>query len=68
MKSLFPCHLRPREPSAMLLTDVQTHTHTHTLFATHYLAYFHAVVGIKAESPLITSMKEPPGDKHLTGY
>lgn len=48
-----------------------THTHTHA----HSISYYSlsgllscAVVGIKTASPLITSVKAPPGDKHLTGH
>lgn len=51
---------------------LQTQTHTHMCtrrdFATPLSGLLScAVVGIKTESLLITSLKAPPGDKHLSG-
>lgn len=63
MKSLFPRHLRPRAASAKLLTHTCTHTQPH-----YPLSGLLMCCAENKESPLITSIKAPPGDKHLTGY
>lgn len=37
MKSLFLCHLRPREPSAMLLTNAHTHAQIYDTYTQLFL-------------------------------
>lgn len=64
MKSLLPRHLRPRAASAMLLTRTRTDTHAQPCYP---LSGLLTCRGGNKESPLITSIKAPPGDKHLTG-